>query len=164
MLFSCSVVSDSSWPHELQHTRIPCPSLSLRGCSNSCPLSWWCPPTISSSVVPVLNRSLRFSTGSQVGYSSVVTRGVLGGESFSLNKCNQLDMLCSLTEVGMKKYGIGILLFWQQLVFGRPFFQSFKKFISGFISERTAPSAVYLLELAVSCVCHPELPSELLLD
>ena len=52
MLFSHSVVSDSLWPHGLQHTRLPCPSLSPGACSNSCPLSWWCHPTISSSVVP----------------------------------------------------------------------------------------------------------------
>ena len=38
--------------HELQHTRLPCPSLSPRVCLNSCPLSPWCHPTISSSVVP----------------------------------------------------------------------------------------------------------------
>ena len=39
-------------PHGLQHTRLPCPSLSPGACSNSCPLSWWCHPTISSSVIP----------------------------------------------------------------------------------------------------------------
>ena len=50
LLFSCSVLSDSLRPHELQHTRLPCPSLSARVCSNSCPLSQWCHPTISSSV------------------------------------------------------------------------------------------------------------------
>ena len=47
-LFSCSVMSDSLWPHGLHHVRLPCPSLSLGVCSNSCPLSWWCDPTISS--------------------------------------------------------------------------------------------------------------------
>ena len=50
--FSGSVVSDSLWPHGLQHARLPCPSPSPRVCSNSCPLTWWCHPTISSSVVP----------------------------------------------------------------------------------------------------------------
>ena len=45
-------MSDSLWPRELQHTRIPCPSLSSWVCSNSCPLSQWCHPTISSSVTP----------------------------------------------------------------------------------------------------------------
>ena len=52
LLFSCSVVSDSLGPHGLQHGRLPCPSLSPGVCSDSCPLSWWCHPTISSSVAP----------------------------------------------------------------------------------------------------------------
>ena len=51
-LFSHSVVSDSLHPHGLQHTRVPCPSPSPGVCSNSCPLSWWYHPTISSSVIP----------------------------------------------------------------------------------------------------------------
>ena len=55
--FLCFVVVQSLscvwlWSHELQHTRLPCPSPSSGACSNSCPLSWWCHPTISSSVVP----------------------------------------------------------------------------------------------------------------
>ena len=45
-------MSDSLWPHELQHTRLPCPSPSAWVCSNSCPLSQWYHPTISSSVAP----------------------------------------------------------------------------------------------------------------
>ena len=52
LLFSHSVVSDSLWSHRLRHTSLPCPSPSSRACSNSCPLSWWCHPTISSSIVP----------------------------------------------------------------------------------------------------------------
>ena len=47
--FSRSVVSNSLWPHELQHSRLPCPSPTPRAYSNSYPLSWWCHPTISSS-------------------------------------------------------------------------------------------------------------------
>ena len=50
--FSCSVVSDSLWPHELQHARPPCPSPTLRVYSNPCPSSPWCHPAISSSVAP----------------------------------------------------------------------------------------------------------------
>ena len=50
--FSHSVVSDSLWPHEPQHARPPCPSPTPGIYSNSCPLSWWCHPTISSSVIP----------------------------------------------------------------------------------------------------------------
>ena len=50
--FSRSVVSNSLWPHELQHARPPCLSPAPEVYSNSCPSSLWCHPTISSSVVP----------------------------------------------------------------------------------------------------------------
>ena len=50
--FSYSVVSDSLRPRGLQHTRLPCPSATPRAYSNSCPSSWWCHLTISSSVSP----------------------------------------------------------------------------------------------------------------
>ena len=50
--FSHSVVSDSLQPHESQHARPPCPSQTPGVHSNSCPLSRWCHPAISSSVVP----------------------------------------------------------------------------------------------------------------
>ena len=45
-------MSDSLWPHGLQHARPPCPSPTPGAYSNSCPLSRWCHPTISSSVIP----------------------------------------------------------------------------------------------------------------
>ena len=50
--FSCSVVSDSLWPHESQHVRPPCPSPTPGVHSDSCPSSQWCHPAISSSVIP----------------------------------------------------------------------------------------------------------------
>ena len=50
--FSHSVMSDSLWPHGLQHAKPPCPSPTLGACSNSCPLSQRCQPAISSSVIP----------------------------------------------------------------------------------------------------------------
>ena len=49
--FSCSVMSDSLWSHELQHARPPCPSPTPGVHSDSCPLSQWCHPAISSSVI-----------------------------------------------------------------------------------------------------------------
>ena len=52
LLFSRSVMSNPFRPHGLQHTRLPCPLLSPRAYSNSCPLSRWCHPTLSSSVIP----------------------------------------------------------------------------------------------------------------
>ena len=45
-------MSDSLWPHGLQQARLPCPSPTPRACSNSCHLSRWCHPAISSSVIP----------------------------------------------------------------------------------------------------------------
>ena len=48
------------WPHGPQHSRLPCPSPAPGACSNSCPLSWWCYPTISSSVVPFSSRLQSF--------------------------------------------------------------------------------------------------------
>ena len=58
--FSHSVVSDSLQPHGLKHTRLPCPSPTPGACSNSCPSSRWCHPTISSSVVPFSSRLQSF--------------------------------------------------------------------------------------------------------
>ena len=55
-----SVLSDSLQPHGLQHTRLPCPSPIPGDCSNSCPLSRWCHPTVSSSVVPFSSRLQSF--------------------------------------------------------------------------------------------------------
>ena len=51
-LLSRSVMSDSLQPHGLQLARLPCPSPSLRACSNSCSLSQWCHPTVLASVIP----------------------------------------------------------------------------------------------------------------
>ena len=52
LLFSSSVMSDSSWPHRPHHVRLPCPIPSSRACSNSCLLSRWCHETVSYSVIP----------------------------------------------------------------------------------------------------------------
>ena len=75
LLSSRSVVSDSSWPHGLQHTRLPYPSLSPRVCSNSCPLSWWCHPTISSSVTPFSSCPQSFPVPGSCPVSRLFTSG-----------------------------------------------------------------------------------------
>ena len=63
--FSRSVVPNSLWPHGLKHTSLPCPSPTPRACSNSCPSSRWCHPTILSSVVPFSSHLQSFpSSGS----------------------------------------------------------------------------------------------------
>ena len=73
--FSCSVVSDSLRPHELQHTRSPCPSLTPRVHPNPCPLSWWCHPTISSSVAPFSSCPQSFQALGSFPMSQLFTSG-----------------------------------------------------------------------------------------
>ena len=58
--FSCSVVSDSLWPHGLQHARLPCPSPTPKACLNSCPSNQRCHPIIASSVIPFSSRFQSF--------------------------------------------------------------------------------------------------------
>ena len=68
--FSCSVVSDSLCPtHWLQHASLPCPSPAPRAYSNSCPVSQWCHPTISSSVLS-FSSCLQKSTQTHVHWVS----------------------------------------------------------------------------------------------
>ena len=74
--FSPSVVSDSLRPHGLQHTRPPCPSSTPRVYSNSCPLSRWCHPTISSSVVPFSSHLQYFPLSGSLQMSQLFASGV----------------------------------------------------------------------------------------
>ena len=85
--FSHSVVSDSTRPHSLQHARLLCPSTTPEAYSNSCSLSWWCHPIISSSVVPFFSHLRSFpASGSFImsqcfpsgGQSIGVSASVLG--------------------------------------------------------------------------------------
>ena len=74
--FSHSVVSDSLWPHGLQqHARLPCPSPTPGVCSNSCPSSWWCHPTISSSVTPFSSCFQFFSASGSFPMNQFFTSG-----------------------------------------------------------------------------------------
>ena len=75
LLLSCSVMSDSLRPRWLQHSRLPCPSLSPRACSNLCPLNQWCHPTISASVVPFSSGSQSFSASGSFPMSQFFTSG-----------------------------------------------------------------------------------------
>ena len=75
LLFTHSVVSNSLWPHGLQHARLPCPAPSPGAYSNSCPLSWWCHPTISSSVVPFSSCLQSFPASGSFLMSQLFTSG-----------------------------------------------------------------------------------------
>ena len=73
--FRHSVMSDSLQPHGLQHTRLPCISPILGACSNSCPLSQWCHPAISSSVIPFSSCLQSFPTSESFPINQLFASG-----------------------------------------------------------------------------------------
>ena len=70
-----SVVSNSLWPHGLQKARLPCHSPTPRPCSNSCPLSQWCHPTISSSLIPLFSCLQSFTASGSFPMSQFFASG-----------------------------------------------------------------------------------------
>ena len=94
--FSHSTLSDSLWPHGLQHVRLPCPLPTPGACSNSCPSSWWCHPTISSSVVPFFSCLQSFlALGSFPVSQFFPSGGQSIGVSFSISPSNEYSELIS---------------------------------------------------------------------
>ena len=73
--FSCSVMSNSLWPRERQHGRPPCPSPTAGVHPNPCPLSRWCHPTISSSVVPFSSHPQSFPASESFQMSQLFASG-----------------------------------------------------------------------------------------
>ena len=97
LLFSLSVVSDSLWLRGLQHTRPPCPSPTPGAYSNPCPLSWWCHPTISSSVIPFSYCLQSFPASGSFQMSQLFPSGgqSIGASSFSISPSNEHSGLIS---------------------------------------------------------------------
>ena len=75
------------WPHGLQHVKLSCPSLSSRVDSNSCPVSWWCYPTISSSVTLFSSCPQSFPVSESFPVSQFFTSGgqSIGVSAFPMN-------------------------------------------------------------------------------
>ena len=93
--FSWSVMSNSLWPHGLQHARLPCPSSTPRACSNSCPSSQWCHPVISSSslhLLPSIFPSNRVFSNESV---LCIRWPKDWSFSFSISPCNEYSGLIS---------------------------------------------------------------------
>ena len=107
--FSYSVVSNSLWPHESQHTRPPCPSPAPGVHSNSCPSSQWCHPAISSSVVPFsscpqsLPASESFPTSQLFSWGGRSTRVSALASFLPKNICLHLyyTFFCVILEQGL---------------------------------------------------------------
>ena len=88
--FSHSVVSDSLWSHESQHARPPCPSPSPGVYPNSCPLCWWCHPTVSSSVVPFSSCPQSFPASESFQMSQLFASG---GQSIEVSASTLYSLL-----------------------------------------------------------------------
>ena len=89
---------DSLWLHGLQHTRLPCPSPTPEACSNSHPLSWWCHPTISSSIVPFSSCIQSFSTSRSFPMSQFSSGGQsIGASTSAINPSNEYSGLISFS-------------------------------------------------------------------
>ena len=95
--FSRLVVSDYLWPHGLQHTRLPCPSPTPGAYSNSSPLSWWCHPTILSSVVPFSSRLQSFPASGSFPVSQFFASG---GQSIGVSASTSYSGLISFMRTG----------------------------------------------------------------
>ena len=87
-------MSDILWPHGLHYTRLLCLSLSPEVCSNSCPLNWWCHPTISSSVVPFFSCLQSFPASGSFPVSRLYTSGgqSIGGSASASASASVLPM------------------------------------------------------------------------
>ena len=105
----CSVaqVSDSLWPHGLQHTRLPCQSPFPGACSDSCPLSWWCHPTIFSSVVPFSSCPQSFPASGSFPMSQLFASG---GQSIG---ASAVASVFPMNIQGWSPSGLTGLISWQ---------------------------------------------------
>ena len=138
--FSCLVMSNSMQPDGLQHARPPCPLPTPRVYLNSCPLSWWCHPTISSSVVPLssclqsfpasgsfLMNQLFVSGGQSIGFSASITVLPMNTQDWSL-----------LGQTGW--------IFLQSKGLSTPQFKSINSLVLSFLYSSTLTSHIWLLE------------------
>ena len=110
-LFSHSVMSDSLWPHRLQHTRLLCPSPSPRICLNSCPLSQWCHSNILSSVIPFSSCLQSYPVSGSFPMSQLFTSGSQStgaSPSASVLPMNEMKWSesCSITSNSLRPHGL----------------------------------------------------------
>ena len=98
--FTCSVMSNSLQPLGLQHARLPCPSPTPGACSNSCPLGWWCHPTMSFSVVPFSSSLKSFPASRSFPMSQFFASG---GQSIGVSASASVLPLTGLISLQSKE-------------------------------------------------------------
>ena len=123
LLFSRSVVSNSLRPHRLQHVRLPCPLLSSGACLDSCPLSQWCHPTISYSMVPFSSYLHSFSASGSFPVSWLFAAAAAAK---SLQSCPTLCSPIDGSQPGFLSLGFSRQEYWSGLPFPSPMHESEK--------------------------------------
>ena len=132
LFFSCSILSDFLRFHGLQHAKLPCLSPSPRTCSNSCPLSQWCHPTISSFVIPFSSCLQSFLASGSFPVFTLGSQRIGASASGSVPPVNIQDWfplgltgLISLQSKGLSIWGFQLILYLLQIfrvLFYAPFF------------------------------------------
>ena len=144
-------MSSSLQPHELQHTRLPCPSLSPWVCSNSCPLSQWCHPTISSSVVHFSSCLQSFPASGSFPMSWVFA---LGGQSVraSAPRIAWFDLLAvqRTLESLLQHHSVKASVLWPSTFFNQKLDIPLKKVTDGIILSFSSGSKLFLVILLIA--------------
>ena len=137
-------MSNSLWPHGLQHTRLPCPSLTPGAYSNSCPLSRWCHTTTSSSVVPFSSHLKSFPA-----LGSFPMRQFFASDGQSIGASASASVLPMNIQ---SWFPLGCTLGWSWCPRGcqesspTPQFKSINSFMLSFLYSPTLTSITWLLE------------------
>ena len=113
----CSVVFDSLQPHEPQHTRPPCPSPTARIYPNPCPLSRWCHPTITSSVIPFFSCPQSFPAPGSFQISQLFSSG---GQSIGVSASTSYDPMNYITHQAPLSMEFSKQEYWSDLPFPSP--------------------------------------------
>ena len=110
--FICSVVSNFLQPHELQDTRLLCPSPTPRAYSNSCPSSRWCHPTISSSVIPFSSYLQFFPASGSFPICHFFSSGgqSIGSFSFTISPSSESSWLISFRMDWLDLFAVQVTL------------------------------------------------------
>ena len=171
LLFSCSVVSHSLQPHGLQHTSLPCPSPSPRVCLDSCPLSQWCHPTISSSVIPFSSRlqsfpvsessqmSLFFESGGQsIGVSALASALPMTLQDwFPLGWTGWISLVQGTLKGLLQHFSLKALILWH-LGFFMVQLTSFKEILAHNLKTKTSETLWNIRRsLLLPSIHHPVL-------
>ena len=151
-------MSDSFQPHGPQHARLPCPSSSSRACSNLCPLSWWCHPTISSSVVPFSCLQYFLASGSFLMNWLFASGDPSIGASVSASVLPMnIQGWFPVGWTGLISLCLNLIMSWDDFDFG----SNLNNFLilPPVVQKSTLEGRVREVKWNTHCLLHPSLPS-----